>query len=263
MVMLNLHVRPSLNRLLAPAGRGLARLGVTPNAVTIVGTVGVVGGALGFYPRGDFLTGSIVITVFVFCDMLDGAVARARGAFGPFGAFLDSTLDRFGDAAIFGALAMWYAGGGHSRLMAAVALYDLVAAFVTSYAKARAESLDLSCNVGLVERSERLLAILVATGFTGIFGVPALEVVVLWVLAGAMTVTVAQRVVEVHRQAVRAGPARPGTAAPPAPSPPSPSATRRRGAAATPGGPPQPAQRTPRAGPPPAAAAPGERAARP
>jgi CDP-diacylglycerol--glycerol-3-phosphate 3-phosphatidyltransferase len=199
--MINLHARAGLNRALAPVGRTLAGWGVSPNAVTVVGTVGVVGGALGFYPRGDFLTGTIVITCFVFSDMLDGAIARARGSTGVFGAFLDSTLDRMGDAAVFGGLVLWFAGGGHSLLMAGVALYDLVAGSLTSYIKARAESLRLSCNVGLAERSERLLAILIATGFTGIFGVPALQVVVLWVLAGAMTVTVIQRLVEVRRQA--------------------------------------------------------------
>jgi CDP-diacylglycerol--glycerol-3-phosphate 3-phosphatidyltransferase len=89
-------------------------------------------------------------------------------------------------------------------VMAGVALFDLVAGALTPYIKARAEGLGLSCNVGLMERSERLLAILIATGFTGIFAVPALQVVVLWVLAAGTTVTVGQRLVEVRRQARRA-----------------------------------------------------------
>jgi len=198
--MLNVRVRPAINRTVAPAGRWLARLGVTPDQITIVGTLGVVGGALGFYPRGQFLWGTVVITCFVFSDMLDGAVARARGSSGHWGAFLDSTSDRFGDAAVFGALALWFAGGGRSFVMVAVCIYDLVAASVTSYIKARAEGLGLSCNVGLVERSERLLAVLIATAFTGMFDVPALQVVVLWVLAVAMTLTVVQRLVAVRRQ---------------------------------------------------------------
>lgn len=201
--MLSIHARPAINRVLDPVGRRLARMGVSADAITIVGTVGVVGGALGFYPRGQFTVGTLVITAFVFSDMLDGAVARARGGSGPWGAFLDSTMDRFGDAAIFATLALWFAGRGHSYLLAALAIYDLVTGSLTSYIKARAEGLGLSCNVGLAERGERLLTILVATGLAGIFGVPVLIPVALWALAAATTVTVGQRLVEVRRQARR------------------------------------------------------------
>jgi CDP-diacylglycerol--glycerol-3-phosphate 3-phosphatidyltransferase len=198
------QIRPGLNRALTPVGRKLAGLGITADQVSLVGTLGVVGGALGFYPRGRFLWGTVFITCFVFGDTLDGAVARARGTSGKWGSFLDSTLDRMGDAAIFGSLALWFAGGGHSFVMAGVAIYDLAAAQLTSYVKARAEGLGMRCDVGLVERPERLLAILIATGFTGILGVPALQVWVLWALAGAMTATVVQRVVVVRREANRA-----------------------------------------------------------
>jgi phosphatidylglycerophosphate synthase len=142
-----------------------------------------------------------VITAFVFSDLMDGAVARARGTSGPWGAFLDSTLDRVGDGAVFGALALWYAGAGNNTTLCAVALYDLVAGVVTSYSKARAESLGMTANVGIAERSERLIAILVLTGFSGIFGVPVLRAIGLWGLAAATTVTVVQRIVEVRRQA--------------------------------------------------------------
>jgi len=152
--------------------------------------------------------GTLVITAFVFSDMLDGAVARVRGTSGAWGAFLDSTLDRIGDGAIFGALALWYAGRGHSPTMCAVALYDLVAGAVTSYAKARAESLGMTCNVGIAERGERLLAILVLTGLSGLFDVPELRRAGLWALAVATTITVVQRIVEVRRQS-RAVPQQP------------------------------------------------------
>jgi CDP-diacylglycerol---glycerol-3-phosphate 3-phosphatidyltransferase len=198
--MLGIRARPQIGRVTEPVARWLVRLGVTPDALTVVGTIGVVGGALAFYPRGDFWVGTLVITAFVFSDMLDGAVARARGTSGPWGAFLDSTLDRVGDAAIFGALALWYAGDGNSITLCAVALYDLVAGSVTSYAKARAESLGMTCNVGIAERSERLIAILVLTGLSGLFGVPMLRTIGLWGLAVATTVTVIQRIVEVRRQ---------------------------------------------------------------
>ncbi|MBV9291357.1 MAG: CDP-alcohol phosphatidyltransferase family protein [Frankiales bacterium] len=206
--MLGIHARGHVNRVSEPIARRLAAMGVTPDALTIIGTIGVSAGALAFYPRGQFFVGTLVITAFVFSDMLDGAVARVRGTSGAWGAFLDSTLDRIGDGAIFGALALWYAGRGHSPTMCAVALYDLVAGAVTSYAKARAESLGMTCNVGIAERGERLLAILVLTGLSGLFDVPELRRAGLWALAVATTITVVQRIVEVRRQS-RAVPQQP------------------------------------------------------
>jgi len=198
--MLGIHARPQINRAIEPIARGIAKLGITPDTLTIVGTIGVAGGALGFYPRGKFLAGTLVITAFVFSDLMDGAVARVTGSSGPWGAFLDSTLDRVGDGAIFGALALWYAGDGNSTTLCAVALYDLVAGVVTSYSKARAESLGMTANVGIAERSERLIAVLVLTGFSGIFDAPVLRAIALWGLAALTTVTVIQRIVEVRRQ---------------------------------------------------------------
>jgi CDP-diacylglycerol--glycerol-3-phosphate 3-phosphatidyltransferase len=202
--MLSLNFRPQIARVVDPVGRRLAGWGVSPDAVTVVGTVGVAGGALGFYPRGVWFLGTVVITCFVFSDMLDGAIARVIGRTGPWGAFLDSTLDRVGDAAVFGGIALWYAGRGDNLVLCAVALYDLVAGAVTSYIKARAEGLGLRCDVGFAERSERLLTILVLTGLSGIFGADWLRVTALWLLAAATTYTVGQRLVEVRRQALAA-----------------------------------------------------------
>jgi CDP-diacylglycerol---glycerol-3-phosphate 3-phosphatidyltransferase len=202
--MLSLNLRTQVARVVDPVGRRLAAWGVSPDAVTVVGTLGVCGGALGFYPRGVFLLGTVVITCFVFSDMIDGAIARVTGRSGPWGAFLDSTLDRFGDAAVFGGLALWYAGRGDDLLLAGVAGYDLVAGSITSYVKARAEGLGLRCDVGFAERTERLLVILVLTGFSGIFDAPWLRAVALWFLAVATTYTIGQRVIAVRRQAVAA-----------------------------------------------------------
>jgi CDP-diacylglycerol--glycerol-3-phosphate 3-phosphatidyltransferase len=216
--MLGIHARPQINRVVEPIARRLAAMGVTPDALTIVGTVGVAGGALGFYPRGEFLVGTLVITAFVFSDLLDGAVARVTGSSGKWGAFLDSTLDRVGDGAVFGSLALWYAGDGDNMTLCAVALYDLVAGVVTSYAKARAESLGMTCNVGIAERSERLIAVLVLTGLSGMFDVDVLRDIALWGLAAATTITVVQRIVEVRRQSRE--PAVPPPATPPPVPPP-------------------------------------------
>jgi CDP-diacylglycerol--glycerol-3-phosphate 3-phosphatidyltransferase len=215
--MLGIHARPQINRVVEPIARKLAALGVTPDALTVIGTIGVAGGALGFYPRGKFGVGTLVITAFVFSDRMDGAVARVTGSSGPWGAFLDSTLDRVGDGAVFGALALWYAGGGNNTTLCAVALYDLVAGVVTSYAKARAESLGMTANVGIAERSERLIAVLVLTGFSGLFNLPVLRAIALWGLAVATSITVVQRIIEVRRQ-TRPGalPAAEPHAAPPA-----------------------------------------------
>src|SRR5436309_9498320 len=152
--MLGIHARPQIGKVTEPVARRLVAMGVTPDALTIVGTIGVSGGALGFYPRGQFFVGTLVITAFVFSDLLDGAVARARGTSGPWGAFLDSTLDRIGDGAVFGALALWYAGRGDDLVLCAVAIYDLVAGAVTPYAKARAESLGMIGNARIGDTSK-------------------------------------------------------------------------------------------------------------
>src|ERR687890_2238049 len=152
------------NKVFTPVVRLLLRLGVSPDAVRGVGTLGVCAGALIFFPRGDLLVGVLVITAFVFSDIVDGAMARASGRVSPFGAFLDSTLDRIGDAAIFGGLAMYYVGPGDNDLLAALAMYCLVMGSVTSYARARAEALGMQAKVGIAERSDRLVSILVVTG---------------------------------------------------------------------------------------------------
>lgn len=205
--MLSLKVRPAVALVVEPVGRRLAAWGVSPDAMTIVGTVGVVVGALAFYPRGSFLAGTLFITCFVFSDMLDGAIARVTGRTGVWGAFLDSTLDRFGDAAIFAGLALWYGGDGDDLLLAGLAIYLLVTGALTSYIKARAEGLGLSCDVGFAERTERLLMILVPTGFSGLLNLDWLRVGAMWVLAAATTITVGQRMAEVRRQAALAAPA--------------------------------------------------------
>lgn len=198
---------------LAPIANLLLRVGVTPDAVTVVGTIGVSAGALYFFPRGQFLIGCLVITAFVFSDLLDGYMARTSGQSSLWGSFLDSTLDRIGDAAVFAGLVLWYAWDGDDQVMAAVALYCLVIGQLTSYSRAKAESLGMTAKGGIAERADRLVAILVMVGFSGIFDLPALRTIVLWALAVASTVTVAQRVMIVRRQAVAdrgpTGPAEP------------------------------------------------------
>lgn len=196
-----LNLRPAVGRVVTPLATRLLGWGVSPDLVTVAGTVVAVTGALVLFTRGAFLAGTAVVTAGVLTDALDGAMARQRGRASRWGAFLDSTMDRIADAAIFCALALWYAGGGDSRLLLGVALFCLVAGGVTSYAKARAEGLGMRCDVGLAERTERLILVLVGTGLTGVgLGGGALAAA-LWLLAAASAVTVGQRLREVHRQA--------------------------------------------------------------
>lgn len=198
--MLN-RFRAFWGNLFTPLARLLLRLGVSPDVVTLVGTLGVCAGALVFFPRGQLLIGVLVITAFVFSDIVDGTMARLSGRSSRFGAFLDSTLDRLGDAAIFGGLVMYYDGPGNSRALAALALYCLVMGSVTSYARARAESLGMEAKGGIAERADRLVAILMMTGLSAIFDVPILIPIALAVLAVASTITVVQRVLAVRGQA--------------------------------------------------------------
>jgi CDP-diacylglycerol--glycerol-3-phosphate 3-phosphatidyltransferase len=198
--MLNRFARALITRLLTPVARGLLALGISPDIVTLVGTLGVCTGALAFYPRGSFFWGTIVITLFVFSDTLDGIMARASGRSSAWGAFLDSTLDRLADAAVFSGLVLYFAGPNRDRLMAGLALACLVFGQVVSYARARAEGLGMTASVGIAERAERLVLALVATGLVGL-GVPmVLLKVVLAILALASLITVAQRMLAVRRQ---------------------------------------------------------------
>ncbi len=201
--MLN-QLRPALSRVTSPVGRALARTGVTPNTVTMIGTLGVVGGALGFYPFGQFFWGTVVITIFVFFDLFDGAVARETGKTSRFGAFLDSNMDRVSDAAIFSGLILRFAGREHNdMLLVGLALFCLVSGALVSYARARAEGMGLNATIGIAERGERLIISLVAIGLAGL-GVPYVLAAGLWVLSVASLITVVQRYVVVRRQ-VEAG----------------------------------------------------------
>ncbi|RZU31447.1 phosphatidylinositol phosphate synthase [Blastococcus saxobsidens] len=201
--MLGVNARPLVAKVVNPLAARLARVGVTPDMVTITGTVGAVASAAGLIATGQLFWGAFAVTVFVLLDMLDGALARLRGGGSVFGAVLDSTGDRAADAAIFGALIWWYSGAGDDRLLVLLALLCLVLGVLTSYIKARAEGMGLACDVGVVERTERLILVLVGTGFTGL-GIPYAVDVALWVLLVGSAVTVAQRVLAVKRAAANA-----------------------------------------------------------
>ncbi|AYY13327.1 CDP-alcohol phosphatidyltransferase family protein [Actinobacteria bacterium YIM 96077] len=203
--MLDKYTRVYTTRILTPAARALLKLRIGPDAVTIAGTLGVTAGAFAFYPRGEFLWGTLVITAFIFADNIDGIMARLADRRSQWGAFLDSVLDRVGDAAIFGALALWFAGEGANIRMTALLIACLAFGAIVSYARARAESLGYTASGGIAERADRLVALLVTTGLVGLLGLPVVVLeVVLWLLMGASAWTVVQRVRYVRRQAVQA-----------------------------------------------------------
>ena len=204
-------LKPGLGRLLAPAGRALARTPITPNMITVIGAIGMTAGALTLFPTGHLFAGTMVCTGFVLSDMLDGVLARLQGSTGTFGAFLDSTLDRVGDAAVFGGVAIWFVSGGHNRVLAAVSLFCLVAGLLVSYARARAEGLGIKADVGIAERTERLLIGLVAIGLSGL-GVPYVLPIGLWTVAVLSAITFGQRVYAVRKATTSGGQARGGLA---------------------------------------------------
>lgn len=194
-------VRISGARVVDPVGRALLRLGISPDLVTVLGTLGVVAGAIGFGARGKFVAAALVVAAFAVVDFVDGAMARARGYSTRFGAFLDSTMDRIADGAVLGAVAYWYASVQETPTLV-VALVCLVVSQVISYVKARAQSLGLNCDVGIAERAERLLLIGIGALLTGL-GVGWALPAALWLLAVLSVVTVGQRIVHVRREDLR------------------------------------------------------------
>lgn len=190
---------------LAPFIKFFLKLGISPDAVTLVGTIGVCFGALFFFPQGMLIEGVLFITAFVFSDLIDGQMARALDRKDTFGAFLDSTLDRIADGAIFAGLALYFAWVAEDRLYLCLSLICLVMGSVTSYARSRGEGLGFRAKTGIAERADRLVAILVMTGLGDLFGLPILYEVTLWVLAAASTLTVIQRTLLVRSQALAPG----------------------------------------------------------
>jgi CDP-diacylglycerol--glycerol-3-phosphate 3-phosphatidyltransferase len=198
--MLNIFARASVSRVTDPIGRTLVRAGLTPNAMTVIGTAGAVACALAFFPQGLLLWGTFTVWGFAMLDLLDGAMARARGYGTPFGAVLDATCDRLVDGALFAAIAWWCFVVDHNNRAAAAALICLVLAQVISYVKARAEASGLEADGGLIERAERLIIALVGTGLHG-FGVPWTVEITLWLLAVLSAVTLVQRAAAVAKAA--------------------------------------------------------------
>ncbi|AZI57719.1 CDP-alcohol phosphatidyltransferase family protein [Nakamurella antarctica] len=195
--MLNGLARDAVSRVTDPVGRGLLKLGLTPDAVTVIGTVGAVVGAIWLFGIGQLFAGTMVVTFFVLFDLFDGAMARARGYGTDFGVVLDASCDRIADGAVFGALAFYSFVYLDQPSVGVAALLSLVTGQVVSYIKARADSVGLTISGALAERAERNVLGLVGAGLQGL-GVPHALEICLWILAAASVFTVVQRLLQVR-----------------------------------------------------------------
>ncbi len=190
--MLSAYLKPAITRAIIPIARGALRVGLTPNAVTFVGALGLVSSALYFYPRQEFFVGTLLISFFALSDLFDGAMARiSKRGESKWGGFLDSTIDRITDSAILLGLILALIESD-DRLLP-VALGALVAGTLVPYIRAKAESLQIECSGGIAERTERLIIALTAIGFEGL-GIPYALAIGVWVLFVLAVVTIVQRI---------------------------------------------------------------------
>ena len=183
--------KPAVVRLISPTARGLLRIGLTPNSVTTIGAVGVITTSLTAYPSGHLFGGTVAICCLALSDLFDGTMARLSEQ-GPsrWGGFLDSTIDRVTDSAIAMGLLIFLTQNADP--LSYVLLVSIVSGFLVSYIRAKAESLQIECKGGFAERTERLIILLTAIGFTGL-GVDYILTIGVWSLALASVITVLQR----------------------------------------------------------------------
>jgi len=191
-LMLSASLKPALTRAINPIARGALRMGLTPNAVTFTGAIGLVASALYFYPRQDFFIGTLFIVFFALSDLFDGAMARiSETGASRWGGFLDSTIDRITDSAILLGLTIALIETNDS--LVPVALSALFMGTLVPYIRAKAESLGIECSGGIAERTERLIIALTAIGFEGL-GIPFALAIGIWLLLALGAITAIQRI---------------------------------------------------------------------
>ena len=197
--MLSTRGRRPASVVVEPVARGLLRIGLTPNMVTVIGTVVTMGIAVLLIPAGHVVWAAVASAVFTAFDMVDGTMARLRGGGTKFGATLDATCDRITDGARFAAITWWliFSYQPHPSLIVA-SFVVLVASQVISYVKARGEASGFRIVGGLVERPERLILGLTGLGLQGL-GVPYAIDVAIWALAAGSVYTVLQRLYTASR----------------------------------------------------------------
>ncbi len=186
------ELKTAAKRALEPIAAALSAIGLTANAVTAVG-LGISFVACAMFGTGHMRWAAVALVASGLCDALDGTMARRAGRVTPFGAFLDSTVDRYADGAALSGVAWWAGMHGHP-VLCGLALAAVIGSFAVSYTRARAEGLGQSCNVGWLERPERVV-VLIAGAIAGATALP-------WfvgALAVGSNVTAVQRIVHVHR----------------------------------------------------------------
>ena len=195
--MLSVRFKPAVTRVITPVAKAALRIGITPNAVTWTGALAVVASALFFFPRGQFLVGTVIISVMALSDLFDGTMARiSEKGSSTWGGFLDSTIDRITDSAILVGVTIYLIDKEDS--LSWVVVVTLVTGMLVPYIRAKAESMGIACSGGIAERTERLIISLVAIGFDGL-GVPFILAVGMWILGLLGTYTVVQRMLIVKR----------------------------------------------------------------
>lgn len=195
--MLSARLKPAVTRVITPVASTALRLGVTPNAVTWTGAIGVVFCAMYFYPRGDFFVGTLIICIMALSDLFDGTMARiSQAGSSNWGGFLDSTIDRITDSAILIGVTIFLID--RNDPLSSVVLVTLVTGMLVPYIRAKAESFGIECKGGIAERTERLIISLTAIGLDGL-GVPYVLSLGMWLLAALGFLTVVQRMLIVKR----------------------------------------------------------------
>jgi CDP-diacylglycerol---glycerol-3-phosphate 3-phosphatidyltransferase len=195
--MISARIKPAVTRVITPVASFALRLGITPNAVTWTGAIAVVAAALYFYAKGEFVIGTVVISLAALSDLFDGTMARiSKAGSSSWGGFLDSTIDRITDSAILVGVSIFLIEAD-DRLVPVV-LATLLTGMLVPYVRAKAESLGIQCSGGIAERTERLIIALTAIGFEGL-GVPYSLAIGMWLLALLGTFTVIQRMIIVKR----------------------------------------------------------------
>ena len=195
--MLSASLKPAVTRAINPIARGALRLGLTPNAVTATGAIGLVISALYFYPRQEFFWGTIAISIFALSDLFDGTMARiSKAGASKWGSFLDSTIDRVTDSAILLGVSIYLINNDDH--LSFVVIATLVTGMLVPYIRAKAESFGVECSGGIAERTERLIMAMSAIALDGL-GVPYVLAGGMWLLAGLGAVTVVQRMLIVRK----------------------------------------------------------------
>ena len=196
-LMISDVLKPAVTRIISPVARFFLRIGLTPNSVTAIGALCVVGSAIYFFPRGDFFVGTLVISLFMLSDLFDGAMARisSQGA-SKWGGFLDSTVDRVSDSAILFAASIFLIN--EKDELSIVYLIAIITGLLIPYIRAKAESMSIECSGGIAERTERAIIVLVGTGLHGL-GVQYSLAISAWLLAILGLVTTCQRLLIVKR----------------------------------------------------------------